>query len=206
MAGTETKRASWLGTILLTSACIVASITKLLARSGLTPEELTDPSRFILQVEWAIVLGLVVLGIVLFLEKLPLSSIGIEMPSWVDMVLAIVLCGLGEQVDHWLRPVLVHLSGISIRIGDAPPILEWSTIIGASVTRILSSAGTSSRASRPSPTRSLLFFIHACCSRFGISRCGALAEWSMQAHRDSRCSFLLMAAGSPGMHSDALSD
>jgi len=133
----QKREVSWLGTILLTVGCVIASLTKLLARSKLSPEELTDPSRFILQVEWAIVLGIAVLAIVLLMERLPLSSIGVVRPKWIDVFLAVVLCGVGQEVDRWLQSaVLGHLSGISIR-GDAPPILEWSSIIAASVTEEL---------------------------------------------------------------------
>jgi hypothetical protein len=55
-------------------ACVASFLSKLIARRGLTPNELTDPVRFDLQIEWAVVLSLLVLSIVLFLEHRPLSS------------------------------------------------------------------------------------------------------------------------------------
>lgn len=129
----DRRASSWLGTILLTLGCVVASVTKLVARLGLTPKELTDPSRLILQVEWAVALGLLVLAIVFFLEKLPLSSIGIRRLNFVDMFLALVLCGVGQQIDHSLYSVHAYFSVIYIRTRDASPILEWSSIVAASV-------------------------------------------------------------------------
>ena len=143
----ENRNRLWIGTSLVMTGNILSFAAKLIARRGLTPNQLTDPSRFILQIEWAVILSVLVLGVVFFVERLPASSIGIRRLSWTDTMLAVAFYMFGRQVYAFLGPVAgrLGLSYIPIRILDSPPLLEWTSVIAASVSE------ESSSARRPQP-------------------------------------------------------
>lgn len=135
----ENRNRLWIGTSLVMTGNILSFAAKLIARRGLTPNQLTDPSRFILQIEWAVILSVLVLGVVFFVERLPASSIGIRRLSWTDTMLAVAFYMFGRQVYAFLGPVAgrLGLSYIPIRILDSPPLLEWTSVIAASVSEEL---------------------------------------------------------------------
>jgi membrane protease YdiL (CAAX protease family) len=129
----------FVGPLIVSLACALAFVTKLIAGSGLSQHELTSPSRFKLQIEWDVVLTLLVFAIVLLLERLPLASIGIRRPSIGNIALALLFFLVGEALNRLIRPWVAGagLGVISIRTWDAAPLLNWTSIIAASVTEEL---------------------------------------------------------------------
>jgi membrane protease YdiL (CAAX protease family) len=132
-AGLKQERRPLLGTQLVTLAYLLAFTTKLITRLQLTANELTDPSRLIQQIVWAGILGAMVLGCTLFLDRLPLSSIGIHRLSLSNVFFGVFSFIVGTVLEQLLRPVVVRsgLTVIHIRVWDAPPSLEWSSIVAA---------------------------------------------------------------------------
>jgi membrane protease YdiL (CAAX protease family) len=87
------------------------------------------------QTLWAAALGVLVLVIVVFLERSSLASIGIGKMSGRD-ALAGAIFGFVELVPLVALPPLLHrfgVSGIAIRVQDAPLLLEWASIISAAI-------------------------------------------------------------------------
>jgi len=123
----------WVGTVVILVACTFSFITKLIARRTLTPNELGDPHRLILQIGWAAILSATVIIITLYIDRLPLSSIGIRWLGGRDMLIGLFVYIVGSAVQMCLESFVAHagLSGIHIRTWELPPILDWASITGA---------------------------------------------------------------------------
>lgn len=135
----ENRNRLWVGIALVMTGNILSFASKLIARRGLAPNQLTDPSRFILQIEWAVILSVLVLVVVSCVERLPFSSIGIRRLSLTDAILAVAFYILGWRAYLLLGPLVgrLGLSFIPIRVQDSPPLLEWTSVIAASISEEL---------------------------------------------------------------------
>lgn len=124
-----------LGVFLILGACTLSFATKLFARWGLTPAELTAPTRLYLQIEWSSLLTVGVLATTLYVDRRPLTSIGLRRPGGWDVSWAIAFFIVGGATQLLLKPV-VSLSGLNvipIRTLELRPILDWGSIVAAAV-------------------------------------------------------------------------
>jgi hypothetical protein len=100
----RTSRQS-LGVIIILVGCIISFVNKLIARRGLTPEELTDAHRLTLQIVWAAILSVGVILTTLYIDRLPLSSIGIRRLRGRNIVIGLVFLIGGTAIEVALEPV-----------------------------------------------------------------------------------------------------
>jgi uncharacterized protein len=131
----EDRRKMLAATSVVLAACVLTSAAKLIARSRLTPEQLISPSRFVLSIECDVILVAVVLVSVIYIEAGALSSIGFRAMSRGDLAAALAILIAGLELHKMMVPAAARLGlgSIAIRMGDTPPLLEWSSIIVAPI-------------------------------------------------------------------------